>query len=522
MTAGHSVYTMVIDTNRTSTPTAPEVSVRPRAVGEGALKVIIGLGILLRLYHFAARRSLWIDEARLALDILSRGYIDLLRPLDWDQSAAPGFLWLTRFVTQLIGSGELALRAVAFVAGVGALLLLYRITRQLLPGFWGRAFVLSWGALGPQLIYYSNEVKPYSLDLLVNLLLTGGALPLMLNRSRPASHNIASLILAGVLAPWFSAPAVFTLVAVVVAMVVRTLWGNGQLGRTAADSLLRLARLRSHGVRRDLPSGRRQLLHARLLEHIAGADCETWRPRASGIQPSGRAHRDLSWDPDPRPGRGRTTRGVLRARAAARPLDCCRLAFHREAGRDRYDRRHRGTCASRSRRLLHRRLSAGVPADALRGAISPLGRRCGTGADRWCALASPSHVDMGSSRPRLALDPARARRTGCGRPARLGAPPSCSADGAENRRAGGENLHPSRSAPCLGVLHDRLVAPGHRDAPTCGARRQLGRGGIRKRDPHRASAERRRFDGPGIMGRKSPRDLGTGLGDPCSTRLGYS
>ena len=137
MTADHNVHAMVIDARQTSTPTAPEVSVRPSEVGEAALKAIIGIGILLRLYHFAARRSLWIDEARLALDILSRGYIDLLRQLDWDQSAAPAFLWLTRFVTQLVGSGELALRTVAFVAGVGALLLLYRITPPTAPGILG-------------------------------------------------------------------------------------------------------------------------------------------------------------------------------------------------------------------------------------------------------------------------------------------------------------------------------------------------------------------------------------------------
>jgi hypothetical protein len=166
------------------------------------------------------RRSLWIDEARISLNILGRSYSGLLRPLDYDQSASPGFLWLERISTSLFGVNELSLRLLPFLAGLLGLGLVYRISRDLLPKTAPRLLVLFWVACGPLLIYYSNEVKPYSLDMLIALLLIQGALKAVTD-SQGTSSTTHSLLVLGAIAPWLSTPAVFTLAAALMALWVR-------------------------------------------------------------------------------------------------------------------------------------------------------------------------------------------------------------------------------------------------------------------------------------------------------------
>jgi hypothetical protein len=59
--------------------------------------IIIALGIILRLREYIANRSLWVDEALLALNIIKRPFLELLKPLSDSQHAPIGFLWLERF-----------------------------------------------------------------------------------------------------------------------------------------------------------------------------------------------------------------------------------------------------------------------------------------------------------------------------------------------------------------------------------------------------------------------------------------
>jgi 4-amino-4-deoxy-L-arabinose transferase-like glycosyltransferase len=81
-----------------------------------ALVVLIAAG--LRLVHYVGQPTLWLDEARIALNVAGRSWGGLLRPLDYDQSAPPLFLWLEKLAIGLGGPNELALRAPALLAGV--------------------------------------------------------------------------------------------------------------------------------------------------------------------------------------------------------------------------------------------------------------------------------------------------------------------------------------------------------------------------------------------------------------------
>jgi hypothetical protein len=50
-----------------------------------AVSLLLGTGIL--LHEFLNDRALWLDEARLALNVVNGSYLQLLQPSDYDQGA---------------------------------------------------------------------------------------------------------------------------------------------------------------------------------------------------------------------------------------------------------------------------------------------------------------------------------------------------------------------------------------------------------------------------------------------------
>lgn len=83
--------------------------------------VSVSLGAALRLRHFAANRSLWLDEALLANALIGRPFGAILQPLEASQAAPLGYLAALRASIALLGPGELALRLSSLVAGLLAL-----------------------------------------------------------------------------------------------------------------------------------------------------------------------------------------------------------------------------------------------------------------------------------------------------------------------------------------------------------------------------------------------------------------
>jgi len=138
-------------------------------VGAG---VLIALGVVLRLRQWWYARSYWLDELAVLRNVADRGYLELLRPLDYYQAAPVGWLWLQRLVADIAGFGERAMRLVPLLFGIALLVLVAWLARILLTPP-GALLVLAFAVVNQYLIYYSNEAKQYTSEAFWVTLLLG-------------------------------------------------------------------------------------------------------------------------------------------------------------------------------------------------------------------------------------------------------------------------------------------------------------------------------------------------------------
>lgn len=180
--------------------------------------LMLGFGSLIRLVQYLHNRSLWADEAKLALNIVKTSYVGFLQPLDYDQAAPVAFLWVEKLAVQLWGNHEYALRLFPLLAGLLSLILFYQLTAYYLDQR-GRAVAIALFASNQYLVYYASEVKQYSTDVMASL-----AVILVLIRSRIGEMTIDKAIAAGLVGAiviWFSHPVVFVLAGVEVVYLLR-------------------------------------------------------------------------------------------------------------------------------------------------------------------------------------------------------------------------------------------------------------------------------------------------------------
>jgi len=185
-----------------------------------SLWAIIGIGIILRITQFLYNRSLTEGEAPLALNIIQRTYVELLKPLDYFQAAPIGFLMSEKLAVNILGSTEYALRLFPLITGIIALFLFFKVAKsticeEALP------IALILFSLGDHLIYFSSEVKQYSSDVTMTLLIILITVVLLNNNSNIKYIFMFGLI--GALSFWFSHPAVFTFYAATLVLILTSI-----------------------------------------------------------------------------------------------------------------------------------------------------------------------------------------------------------------------------------------------------------------------------------------------------------
>lgn len=171
--------------------------------------MMISVGSLLRLIQYCSNRSLWADEATLALNIVNRSFWELLQPLDYQQAAPIGFLLVEKLAVELFGNNEYALRLFPLASGIASLVLFYALAKRVLSA---KVVPVALGLFAtlPPLIYFSSEVKQYASDVAIALLAWLIVVHLSHQKSI-SSGQIAFYGLLGAVLIWFSHPAVFVL-----------------------------------------------------------------------------------------------------------------------------------------------------------------------------------------------------------------------------------------------------------------------------------------------------------------------
>ena len=166
------------------------------------IAMVFFLGAFLRINRYLQNRSLYIDEAMFALNILERTPVQLVGPLSYDQTSPVGFTLLVKLLTMAFGVSEPVLRLVPLLAGLASLPLFYILAKTWLPK-WASLLAVVLFAVSDELGNYAAWFDKYSSDvtLTIIILLVG----LWFYDSRRRTRYLVFGIV-GVVAVWFSYP----------------------------------------------------------------------------------------------------------------------------------------------------------------------------------------------------------------------------------------------------------------------------------------------------------------------------
>lgn len=172
---------------------------------------IILIGIFLRLKYYCENQSFWLDEAYLAISITSRSFKEILtfQPVFYDQPIAPMFFSIIiKTCTSIFGNNEMVLRVFPLFSGIISLFLFYKFLKCYGSSKYNM-IALGLFALCDSLVYYSAELKPYSTDVMVALVLYLFMYYFLKNRTN--IKIIRSFGVVGALCMWLSHTSIFIL-----------------------------------------------------------------------------------------------------------------------------------------------------------------------------------------------------------------------------------------------------------------------------------------------------------------------
>ena len=167
--------------------------------------ILIALNILWRSVRYFLNFPLFGDEAFVANNFMLRDFWGLTEGLEHYQIVPLGYLWGTWLVSEIAGHSELALRLLSYMAGLASVLLFAQLAFKLLPV---KTALLSLAIFCASYypVRHAAEVKPYSVDLLISLVLILTALNFV---TRPSGRSFCGWAAACAVAAWASYPSIF-------------------------------------------------------------------------------------------------------------------------------------------------------------------------------------------------------------------------------------------------------------------------------------------------------------------------
>jgi hypothetical protein len=147
--------------------TSPKWNYHERA----AVLLLLLAGAVLPMLQLLFNRSLWTDEAAVAMSIVQRGFAGLLEPLEYLQVAPILYLWLVKAGSLLVTDSEIGLRLPSYLAYLGTLALFFLFLRRHMGSGLAVAAGLAIFVFNNRLLFYGTELKQYMFEALVSMAL---------------------------------------------------------------------------------------------------------------------------------------------------------------------------------------------------------------------------------------------------------------------------------------------------------------------------------------------------------------
>ncbi|ONI41598.1 hypothetical protein AN639_03410 [Candidatus Epulonipiscium fishelsonii] len=179
---------------------------------------IIAYGVAVRVVSYLYNRSLWLDESMISVAMIELDWGDLFGPLNYGESAPIGFLVVSKVLIDIFGSSEYVLRLFPLFSGIASIFVFYKLT-TLISSTSVRPIAVALFCTSTGLINYANEVKQYSIDVLMCLVLSTIACLIIKDRGQGENRVVAyGLFLT--IALWSSDASIFVASGVGLAMAL--------------------------------------------------------------------------------------------------------------------------------------------------------------------------------------------------------------------------------------------------------------------------------------------------------------
>jgi peptidoglycan/LPS O-acetylase OafA/YrhL len=179
---------------------------------------VVTMGVAVRLLQYGRNPDVWHDEAALLVNVIERGYRQLLAPLTFYEAAPPLFLWAERWLALHVSDSQWVMRLLPLAASCATLGLMWPVARNLQPVVAPVTLLLV--AASAKLVDHSVEAKPYTLDVFL------AALAVWLfvqSKTWRASRRCAAFAILAPFAIWASYPAIFVIAGATCALAVAAL-----------------------------------------------------------------------------------------------------------------------------------------------------------------------------------------------------------------------------------------------------------------------------------------------------------
>jgi hypothetical protein len=162
--------------------------------------LITFLGVCLAIIQYFLNRSLWFDEAALAIHFLEKDFSQLFTLVSTNQAAPIGFLMVEKFFGTVLGNNEMALRLFPLCCYLLSIPFVFGFAIKLFPtknvAFLSTAIF----SITNSVLRYSSEVSQYSTDVFISAALIYVALTFTFQQKR----DYYFLALIGAVVIWFS------------------------------------------------------------------------------------------------------------------------------------------------------------------------------------------------------------------------------------------------------------------------------------------------------------------------------